>query len=59
MHLLNALRALYTVTEDWAGSLFNGLTIEWNYAEGWVEISMPGYIPTLLHKFQHKPSFKH
>jgi hypothetical protein len=33
LHLLGALRKLYTVTEDWDGTLFSGLTIQWNYAQ--------------------------
>jgi hypothetical protein len=59
MHLLGALRKLYTVTEDWAGTLFSGLTIEWNYAKRYVDISMPYYIPAMLHRFQHQPPHKH
>jgi hypothetical protein len=30
-HLLRALCKLYTITEDWEGTLFSGLTIHWNY----------------------------
>ena len=59
MHLLTALRTLYTVTEDWAGTLFSGLTIQWNYAKKYVDISMPNYIPAMLHKFQHPAPAKH
>ena len=34
-----------------------GFTIEWNYEKGYVDISMPKYIPVLLHKLQHpKPT---
>jgi hypothetical protein len=62
MHLLRALRKLYTVTEDWDGTLFSGLTIQWNYAKKYVNISMPNSIPAMLHKFQHAqhaPPTKH
>ena len=59
LHLLEALRHLYTVTEDWAGTLFNGLTIAWNYAAGYVDISMPHYLPAVFHRFQHKRPAKH
>ena len=59
MHLLGALRDLYTVTEDWDGCLFSGLTIQWNYADKYVDISMPHYIPDMLHRFQHPPPKKH
>ena len=34
-----------------------GFTIEWNYEKGYVDISMPKYIPALLQKLQHpKPA---
>ncbi len=59
MHLLEALRGLYTVTEDWEGTLFSGLTIQWNYANKYVDISMPHYIPAMLHRFQHPKPAKH
>ena len=57
-HLLAALRTLYKVTEDKTGSKYCGLTIKWNYKQNWVEISMPEYIPALLHKFCHLPPEK-
>jgi hypothetical protein len=59
MHLLEALRVLYTVTEDWTGTLSSGLTIQWNYANKYVDISMPHYIPAMLHRFQHPKPAKH
>jgi hypothetical protein len=59
MHLLEALRGLHMVTEDWDGSLFSGLTIQWNYADKYVDISMPHYIPAMLHRFQHPKPAKH
>jgi hypothetical protein len=58
-HLLDALRQLYTVTTDWGGNLFNGLTPLWNYDAVYVDVSMPYYIPTMLHRFQHAKPTKH
>ncbi len=52
-HLLKSLQQLYVVTEDNTGSLFHGLTIEWNYSDRYVDISMPKYVPAMLHKYQH------
>ena len=52
-HLFNALRQNYKITIDLSGSHYCGLTIKWNYEEGWVEISMPGYVWKALHKFLH------
>ncbi len=52
-HLVAALKALYPVTTDWNGQLYCGLTLQWDYAARTVDLSMPGYIPAALHKFQH------
>eukprot|EP00957_Ditylum_brightwellii_P105961 8082745-Ditylum_brightwellii.AAC.1 len=54
-HLLNAIQTHYDVSEDWMGSLYCGITFTWNYKEGWVEISIPGYVQKALMKFQHPP----
>ena len=29
--------------------------MDWNYAKKYIDISMPGYKPTALHKLKHKP----
>jgi hypothetical protein len=39
--------------------LFSGLTIQWNYAQKYVDLSMPNYIPAMLHKFQYAQPAKH
>jgi hypothetical protein len=54
-HLLQALKQEYEVTEDWTGALYCGITLDWNYKEGTVDLSMPVYVDAALHKFQHKP----
>ena len=56
-HLLSALRNKFEVTVDWDGKNYCGLDINWNYKDGWVEISMPRYIPKMLLKFNH-PKYK-
>ena len=53
IHLLNSLKENYTVTEDWEGKLYCGITLKWNYDERTVELSMPGYIERALIRFQH------
>jgi hypothetical protein len=53
-HLLTALRALYVVTTDWTGSLYLVMTINWDYHDKTVDISMPGYVNKALDRFQHK-----
>ena len=36
------------------GTHYMGLTLDWNYDQGFVDVSMPGYIPKLLNRLQHK-----
>ena len=58
-HLLSILEYHYpTVAKDWKGELYCGITLKWNYAEGYVDISMPGYIKRLLLKYKHKKPTK-
>ena len=57
-HLISALRELYTVSTNWKGTLFFGLTLNWNYTAEWVDVSMPGYVAAALHKFQHPTQTK-
>ena len=57
-HLLNALKQHYAITTDTKGEHFCGLTIDWNYQKGYVDISMPNYVRDLLKKLQHTPSKK-
>jgi hypothetical protein len=52
-HLLQTLKILYTVTADWSGTKFLGLTIKWDYDNKTVDISMPGYVEKALQQFQH------
>ena len=52
-HLIQSLQKLYTISIDWNGPLFCGLTIDWDYAARTCNISMPKYLQTALHKFQH------
>lgn len=52
-HLVAALRDLYEVTLDWDGTRYLGLTLKWDYKQGTVDVSMPGYVAAALHRFQH------
>jgi hypothetical protein len=49
---------LYEVTEAWEGKLYCGITLKWDYKQGTVDLTMPGYIESVLHKFQHTPPNK-
>lgn len=52
-HLIDTLDAHYDLTVDWTGHNYCGLTLDWNYSEGYVDVSIPGYIVDALKKFQH------
>jgi hypothetical protein len=52
-HLIDALETDYTVSKDWTGGLYCGITLQWNYMNKHVDLSMPGYTKDALHKFQH------
>ena len=52
-HFLASLRAHYKISVDWEGANYCGLSIKWNYAQGHVDISMPGYIASTLERLQH------
>jgi hypothetical protein len=54
-HLMQTLQQLYSVSEDWTGARYCGLTLEWDYLNHTVDISIPGYIERTLQCFQHPP----
>lgn len=59
LHLLSILEAKYpAVATDWTGALYCGITLNWNYNEGYVNILMPGYVKRLLAKFNYTPKKK-
>ena len=53
-HLFDALKAKHTISTDWEGKLYCGMTLDWNYKQQTVNISIPNYVSKYLHKFQHK-----
>ena len=54
-HLIRTIKqAGYELFEDWAGTLYCGITLDWHYDEGYVEISMPHYIERVLLRFKHE-----
>ena len=52
-HLLDALKKIYKIYEDWDGKLYCGLNLEWYYYKSEVMVSMPNYMIKALNKFQH------
>ena len=54
-HLLQVLHKYYPkITTDWAGTIYCGIHMKWNPNYSRVELSMPGYIKNLLHKYNHQ-----
>ena len=47
-HLVNALKGKYKISEDWTGSLYFGIDLEWDYVARTLDFDMPIYIKTQL-----------
>jgi hypothetical protein len=58
LHLIGAIKNHYKLTIDWSGALYCGLTLEWHYSAGYVDVSMPGFVPRALAKFNHPPPLR-
>ena len=54
-HLQQTLQQVYTAKIDWSGQNFLGYTLAWNYSQGYVDLSLPGYIIKLLKKLNYSP----
>jgi hypothetical protein len=52
-HLMECIKKNYNISSDWKGSAYCGLTLEWDYKNRTVDLSMPGYVKAALHKYQH------
>ena len=53
-HLIASIKSTYKkLTEDWTGSLYCGITLDWDYVGRTVDISMPGYIKKKLQEYKH------
>ena len=47
-YLIKVLKMQYTISIDWIGSNYLGLTLEWDYKSGYVTISIPKYVVKVL-----------
>ena len=54
-HLLDSLGKYYKYTTDWKGQNYCGLTMDWHYDDGYVDVAMPGYVQASLQRLQHVP----
>ena len=52
-HLLDSIKKIYKISEDWDRKLYCSLNLEWDYYKREVLVSMPNYVTKALHKFQH------
>jgi hypothetical protein len=52
-HLRDDLLQHYEITTDWEGTVYFGITLDWDYTKRTCDISMPGYITNVLNKFHH------
>ena len=57
-HLMAVLKEHYTVTEDWGGTKYIGITLDWDYEGRKVHLSLPGYNTKALKRFNHEPPSK-
>ena len=55
-HLIAAVKSAYKLSEDWTGNLYCGIALKWDYENGTVDISMPGYIKKKLQEYKHVKS---
>ena len=53
-HLMKVLSEFYEMEEDWQGKLYCGITLDWNYEKGYVNLSMPNYVSKQLIRYRHK-----
>jgi hypothetical protein len=51
--LISTLQKKYKSTEDWEGKRYIGLTLDWDYTNRTVDLSMPGYVERALQRFNH------
>ena len=54
-HLLQTIGQLYKYTTDWTGQHYCGMKLDWNYKQGYVDVSMPGYVTMTLQRLQYTP----
>jgi hypothetical protein len=53
-HLIASIKNTYKkLTEDWTGSLYCGITLDWDFVGRTVNISMLGYIKKKLQEYNH------
>ena len=57
-HLTAALKQDYELDEDWEGTKYCGVSLDWNYIDREVHLSMHGYVEKARQRFNHIPMKK-
>jgi hypothetical protein len=52
-HLMACIKKKYNISRDWNGTAYCGLTLELDFKNRTVDLSISGYIKAALHKYQH------
>jgi hypothetical protein len=52
-HLIASIKSTYSLTEHWTDDMYCGITLDWDYENRHVYISMPGYIKKKLQEYGH------
>jgi hypothetical protein len=52
-HLMASIKKKYNISSNWNGTAYCGLTLDWDYKNRTVDLSMPGHIKAALHRYQH------
>jgi hypothetical protein len=52
-HLMTCIKKNYNISSDCNGTAYCGLTLDWDYKNHTVKLSMHGYMKAALHKYQH------
>ena len=52
-HLITSLKKIYEIELDMTGTKYCSITLEWDYNNRTVDLSMPKYVPTKLKEFNH------
>ena len=52
-HILNSLKTICKISEDWDEKLYCGINLKWDYYKREVLVSMKNYVTKKLHRPQH------
>jgi hypothetical protein len=53
LHLKSVIEEHYKCSADWTGTRYIGITLDWDYSNRKVHLSIPGYKDKALKQFQH------